>query len=64
MRTQFAEGKVVDLFNRPDNLKKIRLGIEDYMWDELPTKFGISLQAEEMDAILEGLFKIARERMD
>ena len=64
VRTQFAEGKVVDLFNRPDNLKKIRLGIEDYMWDELPAKFGISLQAEEMDAILEGLFKIARERMD
>ena len=64
VRTQFAEGKVVDLFNRPDNLKKIRLGFEDYMWDELPAIFGISLQAEEMDAFLEWLFKIARERMD
>ena len=64
VRKQFSEGKVVDLFNRPDNLKKIRLGIEDYMWDELPKKFGITLKAEDMDAILEGLFKIARERMD
>ena len=63
VREQFAEGNVVDLFSRPDNLKKIQLGIENYMWDVLPAEFGINLEAKDMDAIIYGLFKIARERM-
>ena len=61
--SEFSSGDVVDLFKRPDNLKKIRLSIEDYMWDILPAKFDISLSETEMDSILEGLFKIAQERM-
>ena len=51
------------MFQRPDVLNKIRLKLDDYMYDTLKGEQGIGLTTDEMDEIQDRLMTIAEGRM-
>ena len=59
----FRRHKVVGMFQRPDVLNKVRLELDDYMYDTLKGEQGIGLTTDEMDDIQDRLMTIAEGRM-
>ena len=54
---------IVDLFQRQDALNKIRIAIDDYIYDELKDAKGLELTTQQMDEIQESLMTIAERRL-
>ena len=59
----FRRHQVVGMFQREDVLNKVRLELDDYMYDTLKGEHGITLTPDEMDKIQERLISIAKGRM-
>ena len=59
----FRQHNVVDMFQKPDVLNKVRLELDDYMYDTLKVEQGIGLTTDEMDVIQDCLMTIAERRM-
>ena len=59
----FERHMIVDLFQRQDALNKIRIAIDDYIYDELKDAKGLELTTQQMDEIQESLMTIAERRL-
>ena len=59
----FERHMIVDLFQRQDALNKIRIEIDDYIYDELKDAKCLELTTQQMDEIQESLMTIAERRM-
>ena len=59
----FERHMIVDLFQRQDALNKIRIEIDDYIYDELKDAKGLELTTQQMDEIQESLMTIAERRL-
>ena len=58
----FSRHKTVSMFQRPDVLNKIRLELDDYMYDYLIYKSEMNITTDEMDEIQERILEIADSR--
>ena len=54
--------KTVSMFQRPDVLNKIRLELDDYMYENLIDKSEMNITTHEMDEIQERILEIAESR--
>jgi type I restriction enzyme R subunit len=61
--TIFNKNRIVDLFQRLDTLNKIRLEIDDYIYDELKAAKKLQLTTQHMDEIQDTIMAIAERRM-
>lgn len=59
----FENHMIVDLFKREDTLNKIRIEIDDYIYDELKDGKGLELTTQHMDELQDNLMTIAERRM-
>lgn len=62
IETIIEQHKIRDWANNPDVHNRMKVAIEDYLFDELAPKHNFRLQAPDLDEILDRLIELARQR--